>query len=122
MRYAHIFYFLVLIGLLLVFAGPTIYGARRWIDFGLFKVQPSEVAKWSTMIFGASLLARSKVGDMQDFPQRNTKSGCLFWLANVLDFFTAGFRLYNGFPTYCIFTFIVARMPTKFFVSRLSYS
>ena len=61
MRYAHYIYFLVIIGLLLVFGGPTIYGARRWIDFGLFKVQPSEIAKWSTMIFGASLLAGQKL-------------------------------------------------------------
>ena len=34
MRYAHILYALAIIALLLVFGGPVLYGASRWIDFG----------------------------------------------------------------------------------------
>ncbi len=117
MRYAHIFYFLVLIGLLLVFAGPTIYGARRWIDFGLFKVQPSEVAKWSTMIFGASLLARSKVGDMQDSLKGILKVAACFGLPMFLIFLQPDLGSNMVFPTIAFSLLYVARMPTKFFVS-----
>ena len=61
MRYAHFFYALAILALLLVFSGPVLYGAQRWIDFGLFKFQPSEIAKWATLVMGASILARSKV-------------------------------------------------------------
>ena len=54
--------FVVAVALLLLVpvAGKTVYGARRWIDLGFFSLQPSEVAKISTLILGASLLARYK--------------------------------------------------------------
>jgi len=117
MRYAHIFYFLVIIGLLLVFGGPMIYGARRWIDFGLFKVQPSEIAKWSTMIFGASLLARSKVGDMQDSLRGILKVAACFALPMFLIFLQPDLGSTLVFPPIAFSLLYVARMPTKFFIS-----
>ena len=117
MRYAHIFYFLVIIGLLLVFGGPMIYGARRWIDFGLFKVQPSEIAKWSTMIFGASLLARSKVGDMQDSLRGILKVATCFALPMFLIFLQPDLGSTLVFPPIAFSLLYVARMPTKFFIS-----
>ena len=117
MRYAHFFYFLVIIGLLLVFGGPTIYGARRWIDFGLFKVQPSEIAKWSSMIFGASLLARSKVGDMQDSLKGILKVAACFGLPMFLIFLQPDLGSTMVFPPIAFSLLYVARMPTKFFVS-----
>ena len=117
MRYAHIFYFLVIIGLLLVFGGPMIYGARRWIDFGLFKVQPSEIAKWSTMIFGASLLARSKVGDMQDSLRGILKVAACFTLPMFLIFLQPDLGSTLVFPPIAFSLLYVARMPTKFFIS-----
>ena len=106
MRYAHFIYFLVIMGLLLVFVGPSIYGAKRWIDFSIFKVQPSEIAKWSTMILGASLLARSPVGDMRESLKGIFKVTCCFALPMFLIFFTTRFRLDHGISANCIFTFI----------------
>ena len=41
-------------------AGKTVYGAKRWLDFGLFNLQPSEIAKITTLLMGASLLSRYK--------------------------------------------------------------
>ena len=66
MRFAHIFYLLAMVALFLVFLGPAIYGARRWIDLGFFKIQPAEGAKWATMVLGASILARSRIGSVRD--------------------------------------------------------
>ena len=37
-----------------VFLWPEKYGAQRWIDFGKFKIQPSEFAKIVTLILGAT--------------------------------------------------------------------
>lgn len=55
------FFILSIILLLLVpVAGKTVYGAKRWLDFGLFNLQPSEVAKIATLLLGASLLSRYK--------------------------------------------------------------
>lgn len=50
---------LVLLIGLFVF-GAKIHGARRWYHLGLFNFQPSELAKWSLIIFFAYFLADSK--------------------------------------------------------------
>ncbi|MDL2279662.1 FtsW/RodA/SpoVE family cell cycle protein, partial [Desulfovibrio sp. OttesenSCG-928-G11] len=62
LRSLSVFFFLVAIVLLLLVpvVGKTVYGARRWLDLGLFSLQPSEVAKIATMLVGASLLSRYK--------------------------------------------------------------
>ncbi len=117
MRYAHLAYFAVVLALLLVFGGPSIYGARRWIDFGLFKVQPSELAKWSTLILGASLLARSKVGDMKDSIRGILKLAACFTLPMFLIFLQPDLGSTMVFPPVAFSLLYVARMPTKFFVS-----
>ncbi len=117
MRYAHFLYYLVIIALILVFFGPMIYGARRWIDFGFFKVQPSEIAKLTTMIYGASLLARSKVGDMQDSFLGILKVAACFALPMFLIFLQPDLGSTMVFPPIAFSLLYVARMPTKFFVS-----
>lgn len=38
-----------------------IYGAHRWLDFGIFQVQPAEIFKLIAAIFGAKLLS-DKIG------------------------------------------------------------
>lgn len=40
----------------------SINGARRWMDFGPFSIQPSEFAKVGALVFLAALLARSPIG------------------------------------------------------------
>ena len=44
----------------------SVYGARRWINLGLFSIQPSEFAKVTTLIFLATFLARSHVGRLNE--------------------------------------------------------
>ena len=117
MRYAHLFYFAVIFGLILVFGGPMIYGARRWIDFGIFKVQPSELAKWSTMVLGSSILARSQVGDMRDSLKGILKVGCCFALPMFLIFLQPDLGSTLVFPPIAFSLLYIARMPAKFFVS-----
>jgi rod shape determining protein RodA len=44
--------------LVIVFVlGPTIRGSRRWLDFGAFQLQPSELAKLLLIVFLAGFLA-----------------------------------------------------------------
>ncbi len=46
MRYAYVFYFFTLILLVIVEVGGHVgMGAQRWINFGFFKLQPSELMK-----------------------------------------------------------------------------
>ncbi|NCC24805.1 MAG: rod shape-determining protein RodA [Deltaproteobacteria bacterium] len=42
------------------FFGRSISGARRWLDFGLLNVQPSELAKIAILLIGAKLIARQE--------------------------------------------------------------
>ena len=45
-------------GLLLVLAvGPQINGARRWLTFGFFSIQPTEMAKLAVVLYLAAFLA-----------------------------------------------------------------
>lgn len=41
------------------------YGAKRWIGFGGFSFQPSEIAKFSFVLFCAAYASRR---DMKNFP------------------------------------------------------
>ncbi len=50
---------LVLLALVPVL-GKTIYGAKRWLDFGFMSFQPSEMAKICILILGARILAAEK--------------------------------------------------------------
>ena len=59
-KFYWIFYVIGLIFLLLVFIpglGKSSYGATRWIGFGSFTMQPSEVAKFCLVFFLAGYLA-----------------------------------------------------------------
>ena len=56
------FYIIIVILLLVVlFAGNSAGGAQRWINLGLFKLQPSELAKLMLVITLASYYSRKEV-------------------------------------------------------------
>jgi len=58
-RYTLFFYVLVVVLLCVVsFWGKSVYGARRWLDFGVMSLQPGELAKFSVLLFGASELGK----------------------------------------------------------------
>ncbi len=50
-----IFIAVILLGWVLI-GGKTYNGATRWLDFGLFNVQPSEFAKFALVIYLAALI------------------------------------------------------------------
>lgn len=58
---------LTVVGLIAVFAFPEINGASRWIRFGGFSLQPSEVAKIALPVFLAYFLVKNedRVGDLK---------------------------------------------------------
>ena len=61
-RYAYHFYFLILFLLIVLkFVGVTAKGAQRWLDFGFFHVQPSEVAKLAIILVLAKFYNLVKV-------------------------------------------------------------
>ena len=60
-RYSKLIYFgTVVLLVMVIFAGRTTYGARRWLDIGPFDFQPSEFAKIALIAFLADFLSRNK--------------------------------------------------------------
>jgi rod shape determining protein RodA len=60
-RHSLIIYILsVLLLVLTAFIGTEINGSRRWLDFGLFKLQSSEILKFTLPIFLVSLIDHFK--------------------------------------------------------------
>ena len=69
LRYSHWVYILAVILLSLVFVpglGVERFGARRWLNLGVYILQPVELAKFSTIVIAASILTRSEVGGVKD--------------------------------------------------------
>src|SRR3989344_7979523 len=59
-KYLYLFYFSSIFLLTVIFFLPEVRGAHRWIDFGIFILQPSEIIKPVIILFYASTLARLK--------------------------------------------------------------
>lgn len=56
---APIFYLITIILLIMIFfMGVKIYGARRWLDFGICRIQPSEFAKVSCLLLISYIASR----------------------------------------------------------------
>ena len=61
-RYAyHLYFFILFLLIILKFVGVTAKGAQRWLDFGFFHVQPSEVAKLAIILVLAKFYNAVKV-------------------------------------------------------------
>ena len=66
-KYLIPFYFCTLISLFLIyFLGISISGAQRWLNFGIFSFQPSEVAKLSTVLTLALVLDKKIISTIRD--------------------------------------------------------
>jgi len=58
-RWSYLFYWIIIAMLALVLiAGATRYGAKRWFDLGFFQIQPSEFAKLAFIVALANYLSR----------------------------------------------------------------
>ena len=61
------FYFSTLISLFLIFFfGISVSGAQRWLNFGIFSFQPSEVSKLSTVLTLALVLDKKIISKVRD--------------------------------------------------------
>lgn len=66
MRYAYVFYFFTLILLIVVeITGHIGMGAQRWINFGFFKLQPSELMKIAVVLVLARYFHTSSLQNIE---------------------------------------------------------
>ena len=124
LEYAHIIYILGIVGLILTMPfSPISYedmGARRWIDLGLTRVQPTEGAKIGTLIMAASILARSKIGTVKDSLFVLAKVSGVFLLPMLLIFLQPDLGSTLVFPPMIFALLYISRLSEKFFMSAFA--
>ncbi len=118
--YAHFIYAAGICGLLLATKWSPIsvemMGARRWVDTGISTIQPTEGAKIGTLIMIASILARSKLGSVQDSLLVLAKVALIFLTPMLLIFLQPDLGSSLVFPPMIFALLYVSRLSEKFFV------
>ncbi len=124
LEYAHIIYIFGIVGLILTMPFSPIsfedMGARRWIDLGLTRVQPTEGAKIGTLIMTASILARSDIGTVKDSLFVLAKVSGVFLLPILLIFLQPDLGSTLVFPPVIFSLLYVSRLSEKFFMSAFA--
>ncbi|CAI8341934.1 MAG: Peptidoglycan glycosyltransferase MrdB [Opitutia bacterium UBA7350] len=124
LSYAHILYAFGITGLLL--ARPEspfsveMMGARRWVDIGITTVQPTEAAKIGTLIMASSILARSKIGSIQESLLVIIKVALVFLLPMWLIFMQPDLGSSLVFPPMIFALLYISRLSGKFFLSAFA--
>ncbi|MGJ8651472.1 MAG: FtsW/RodA/SpoVE family cell cycle protein [Opitutaceae bacterium] len=124
LEYAHFIYAAGIIGLLLATKfSPISYedmGARRWVDLGFTRVQPTEGAKIGTLIMAASILARSEIGSVRDSLVTLARVGIVFLIPMLLIFLQPDLGSSLVFPPMIFALLYVSRLSEKFFLSAFA--
>ena len=119
---AHLFYFGCLVPLLLVLIpgiGSERFGAQRWLDFGFFAVQPSEIAKVGVLLFGASILVRSPVGSVRQSLGVLGKLALAVGLPVLLIMLQPDLKSVIVLPPMVFSMLYVSKLSTRFFAGAL---
>jgi len=122
LSYAHWIYAACIITLILVIIpgiGNVQFGARRWINFGLFKYQPSETAKIGVLLFAASILARSRIGTIKASLLTLGKLALVAGIPIVLIFFQPDLKSAIVLPPMIFAMLFVSRLSLRFFAAAL---
>ena len=120
LTYAHWIYLACIVTLVLVLViGDRQFGAQRWINFGLFKYQPSETAKVGVLLFAASILARSRVGTVKDSLLTLGKLGLLAGAPIFLIFLQPDLKSAIVLPPMIFAMLFVSRLSLRFFAVAL---
>ena len=135
LRYAYLIYILSLLLLLAVeFSGSIGMGARRWIDLGMFTIQPSEITKMSLILILSRYFYASRLEDVARVShilvpiifitlpaflilrQPDLGTAVLLVLSGITILFVVGFRMWMF--VFGIITSIAAIIPLWQFVLR----
>ena len=120
LTYAHWIYLACIATLVLVLViGDKQFGAQRWINFSLFKYQPSETAKVGVLLFAASILARSRVGTVKDSLLTLGKLALLAGVPIILIFLQPDIKTAIVLPPMIFAMLFVSRLSLRFFAVAL---
>jgi len=122
LEYGHIFYFLSIILLLLLWTplGNQINGSLRWLNFKFFSIQPSDPAKIGTLIFASSVLARSKISNFRSSIKAILKVCTVFLIPMGLIFLQPDLGSCLVFPPMLFGLLFVSNLSHRFFVTTFA--
>lgn len=95
----------------------TEWGSTRWISFGPFTIQPSEIAKIGTLIMVAGILARSEIGGVQDSIKVLIKVGLTVSLPVLLIFLQPDLGSSLVFPPMVFAMLYISNLSERFFAA-----
>ena len=127
-KYAYVIYFFgILLLIYATFYGYIGKGARRWIDLGIFNLQPSEIMKIFLVLALAKFFAERKIESLKDYiflilpiilitipfliilNQPDLGTGLVLLLLGLIVFFVVGISM-----KFFIFTFLFGLILTPF--------
>jgi rod shape determining protein RodA len=122
LKNSHWIYLFAIVLLLCIFTplGWRRFGATRWLRLGGIVIQPSEIAKLGTLVMGASILARSKIGKLSDSLQAIGNVFLVFGIPVVLIVLQPDLGSSLPFLPIAFALLFVSEVPSKFFISILS--
>jgi rod shape determining protein RodA len=122
LKNSHWIYFFSVALLLCIFTplGWRHFGATRWLKIGGIVVQPSEIAKLGTLVMGASILARSKIGKLKESLQAIGSILLVFGIPVVLIVLQPDLGSALPFLPIAFALLFISEVPNKFFISILS--
>lgn len=96
------------------------YNATRWLNFGFFSLQPSEIAKIGTCIMVAAILARSKIGTVKQSLNVLWRIALVIFIPIVLIFLQPDLGSTLIFPPMTFAMLYVSNLSKRFFVVALA--
>ena len=93
------------------------YNATRWINFGVFSVQPSELAKIGTCVMAAAMFANHKMGKFRDDWCFWLKLGAVFFVPILLIFLQPDLGSTLVFFPMLFAMLYISNLPKKFFAA-----
>jgi len=121
LRVVHWFYggcILLLLAVLVI--GSERYGAQRWLDLGVFSLQPSEPAKAAVLLMAATILMREKVGTVFQSLGVLGKLTLAAGIPLILILLQPDLKSAIVLPPMVFSMLYVSRLSTRFFVGALA--
>jgi rod shape determining protein RodA len=118
----HWFYLACLLLLVLVLIpgiGDARFGAQRWIDLGVFTLQPSEPAKAAVLFATASILIRDKLGSIRQSLGTLGKLALAAGVPMLLILLQPDLKSAIVLPPMVFSMLYVSRLSTRFFAGAL---
>lgn len=117
-QYAHIFYSISIVLLLLLWTpfGERRFGALRWVNLGVFDIQPSEPAKLGFLFMLSAMMARMEISSFGGSIKNLAKCFLVFCIPTLLIFLQPDLGSALTFPVMFFAMLYISKLSKKFFV------